>query len=538
MKEWVFQPRCSYVQRRSFSPGEENKIVSAAVKYPSFYSLVDTGRASYIYCTSTNFATKWYRWFMDAITLKVGDEVYGFRVKSVQTLSEYDAVSVRLLHIDTMMDVLHIIADDPENLFAFIFRTPPKDDTGVAHIVEHAVLAGSQRFPVKEPFVHLLKGSMNTFLNAFTFPDKTAYPASSLVEKDFYNLMSVYGDAVFHPLMRKETFFQEAYHYEFVDPGDTKKGLRLVGVVYNEMKGAYADHDSIVGRISYQSLFPNTVYGLDSGGDPTSIPDLAYENFLDFQRQYYHPSNCRMFLYGNIPTEKHLRFLQNQYLHTFSQANVQSEIEEQMRWNAPKTVKKSFPIQKEDQIEHKTSVVLNWLTVSISEHLQVHTLQILSEILIGNAGSPLRKALVESGLGEDISPASGLETELKEVVFSIGLRGTEVDHVGAIEELVLRTLTKLRKDGIDEKTLQAAIHKVEFRNREITGGGAPYGLRVMRRAIRGWLHGLAPEDTLRTVNWMDQLKEICSNDSKYLPNCIQKFFPKSPQNHSSRISRS
>ncbi len=425
---------------------------------------------------------------------------YGnFEFKYIKELPEYRSKGIRLIHKKTGADIFHLYNEDRENLFSFSFKTPPRDDTGVAHIVEHSVLAGSRRFRIKEPFLAMLNRSMNTFLNAMTFPDKTVYPASSTVEKDFFNLMLVYGDAVFFPLLRKETFMHEAYHYAI------NGGLKISGVVFNEMKGAYSDPDSIVESWTYRSLLKDTAYRYESGGYPPAIPDLTYEDFLDFHRRYYHPSNCRIFLYGNIPTEKHLDFLEKEFLSHFSAINVSAELGEQKRWNKPVRIEKTYPIAKGSDPSGKTTVLLNWLTVPVSEPVKLLSMEILSEILIGNAGSPLRKRLVESRLGEDLSPVSGLESELRDVIFSVGLRGTERERAPQIERLVMDTLKELAETGIPEKDKVAAIHRVEFRNREIRGGGAPFALRLMRRSLRGWLHDYDPELTLEFKNHMDKL---------------------------------
>ncbi len=448
------------------------------------------------------------------VNLKVGDKLYGFEVLSIRSVNDYRSIGIRLRHTKTGADIYHLFNDDRENLFAFAFKTPPGDSTGVAHIVEHSVLSGSRRFPVKEPFVVLLNSSMNTYLNAMTFPDKTVYPASSLVEKDFYNLMLVYGDAVFFPLMRKETFMQEAYHIEFenfsskgISNNEGDKGrAKFVGVVFNEMKGAYSDPESIVEDASYRSLFPDTPYGFDSGGEPWSIPDLTYEDFLDFHRRYYHPSNSRIFLYGNIPTEKHLEFLNREFLSKFERLDINVDIPLQKRWNNPVIVEKTYPLREGSNTSGKSTILLNWATVPVTDPYKLVVMEVVSELLIGNAGSPLRKRLVESGLGEDLAPGTGLTTELKQSVFSVGLRGTDREKREAIENLVFETLNELITDGIDRELIDAAIHRVEFRNREIRGNGNPFALKLMRKALRGWLHNREPEETLVFNEYIERLK--------------------------------
>ncbi|MFH0813644.1 MAG: insulinase family protein, partial [Pseudomonadota bacterium] len=368
------------------------------------------------------------------------------------------------------------------------------------------------------------KGSMNTFLNAMTFPDKTVYPASSMLEKDFYNLMLVYGDAVFSPLLREEVFKQEGWHVECNKMEDVSSGLKLVGVVYNEMKGKYASPESLVADWSFRYLFPATPYQFDSGGSPDHIPDLTYEAFLNFHKKYYHPSNCKIFLYGNIPTEKHLAFLQENFLSEFSQQVITSEIPDQPRWPVPRRFEITYPVKEEASLRNKSTITVNWLTAPVTDSFTVVSLEVLSEILVGNAGSPLRKALIESKLGEDIAPATGLETELKEVVFTVGLRGTDPQCLEKVERVVFDTLAKIQEEGIKEDLLQAAIHQVKFRNREIKGGGGPYGLKLMRKVLGGWLHDRAPEATLEFNRWIRAFEERMDAEKEFLPNLIKQYF--------------
>jgi Zn-dependent M16 (insulinase) family peptidase len=460
--------------------------------------------------------------------LDEGKIYYGFQVISQKELPEYRSTGIRLIHCETGAEVYHLYNKDQENLFSFTFRTPPYDNTGLPHILEHSVLAGSRRFPIKDPFVTLLKGSMQTFLNAFTFPDKTVYPASSMNEKDLFNLMLVYGDAVFSPLLKQELFKQEGHHLEFKTIDDATSGLKIVGVVYNEMQGKYSSPEALTADWSYQSLFPGTPYGFDSGGDPVHIPELTYEAFVNFHKQYYHPSNCKIFLYGNIPTVKHLAFLQENFLSQFSRLTIPSNIPLEPRWSSPRSLEITYPIKEGDPVNKKTNITVNWLTVPVTDPFRVIALEVLSEVLVGNAGSPLRKALVESKLGEDLSPSTGLETELKELVFTAGIRGTDPDCAGKTEALIIKTLENLRDNALDEQILQAAIQRVEFRNREIKGGMEPYALRLMRKTFRGWLHDGEPETTLEFNKWMKKLKQTIGEDKKFFTHLIEEHFVDNP----------
>ncbi len=454
---------------------------------------------------------------------KPGDVVRGFDILTVARLDEYNAVGVLAKHRGTGCEVYHVVTDDRDNLFAFAFKTLPEDDSGVAHILEHSVLCGSKDFPAKDPFLLLLKGSMNTYMNAFTFPDKTVYPASSQVEKDFYNLFRVYGDAVFFPLLRREAFMQEGHRREFGADGR----LDAVGIVYNEMKGNYSSHDSIASEWAYRSLFPGSPYSFDSGGEPGSVLGLGYDAFVAFHRKHYHPSNCRVFLYGNIPTERHLGFLEDNFLSRFSAGPEIGDIAPVERWDAPRFLERTYPAGEGETVEGSSSVTVNWLLFPVTDPLKVLAFEILSEVLLGNAGSPLEKALVESGLGEDLSPATGIETETLELTFSVGLRGTSPAKRGKIESLVFDVLRGLVEKGIEREQIEGALRRVEFRSREIKAGAA-FGMRLMRRSLRGWLHGGSPELTMNFRDRFEELKRAHAADPRFFEKLIAEYLLDNP----------
>ncbi|MFO7782140.1 MAG: insulinase family protein [Spirochaetia bacterium] len=455
---------------------------------------------------------------------------HGFRPISTTALPEYRSEGRLFVHEATGCEVYHVHNDDPENLFAFIFKTPPADSTGVAHIVEHTVLCGSQRYPLKDPFLVLMRGSMNTFLNAMTFPDKTVYPASSPVEADLFNIMKVYGDAVFFPLLKPEMFAQEGHRLQFDEEGS----LERTGIVYNEMKGNYSSHDSIAGEWSMRSLLPDTPYGYDSGGDPAEIPNLTYEQFRDFHRRYYHPSNARIFLYGNIDSERYLSFIEDEFLSAFSYtANAgaaappapEVTIPFQPRWSEPARLTRTYPVDAEDE-ESRSSVTLNWLLPPVTDSFQTLAIEVLTEILLGHSGSPLYRVISESPLGEDLSAPTGIETELLEMGFSVGMRGTEAERAEEIEELILGELRRLTREGIDPDLVTAALRAVEFRNREIKGG--PFGLRLMRKALRGWLHGEIPEQTLEFTRWFEDLRRAVDTQPRFFEKLIEEHLLGNP----------
>jgi Zn-dependent M16 (insulinase) family peptidase len=449
-------------------------------------------------------------------TLHTGDKLHGFTLTGIEEQSEYRGKGYRLRHDVTGLDLYHLHCEDSENLFAFTFKTAPTDNTGLPHIMEHSVLSGSRRYPVKDPFLALMRGSMNTFLNAMTYPDKTVYPVASPVRQDYFNLMSVYGDAVFFPTLSEDVFRQEGFRIEKDDEGN----YRPTGIVFNEMKGAYSNHDSIVGEWSYRSLFPDTAYSHDSGGEPTSMVRLTYDDFREFHKKAYHPSNCRVFLYGDIETGDQLEFLQTNFLSGFTRGEETPAIPDQPRWQEPRRFSFTSPVDDEGEEESKSSIVLSWIVGDITDPDEVLALEVLSEILLGHVGSPLFKAVVDSEIGEDLSPVSGLETDLKELIFALGVRGSDPSRVDDFERFADDTLRRFVEDGLPAEAVEGALKRVEFREREIKGG-YPFGLRLMGKALRGWLHGEAPGGTLGFTAPMERLKERAAADSRFFEELIR-----------------
>ncbi len=426
----------------------------------------------------------------------------GFRLLTEGDLPDYRGTARHLRHEATGCEVLHVACSDPECLFAFSFLTPPEDDSGASHILEHSVLSGSRRYPLREPFTMLMKGSVQTFLNAFTYPDRTVYPAASCNPRDFLNLLDVYGDAVFFPLLREETFRQEGWRLEGVREGN----LRLSGVVYNEMKGATASADSVAGDWSYRSLFPDSAYGRESGGEPRAIPSLTLERLRAYHHRWYHPSNCRIFLYGDIPVDACLELIGTRFLSAFAAASIDARIPPAERWREPRRLEKTYAIPPGAPAERRSTALVSWRGPSVADQDDVLALEVLAEVLVGTPGSPLWKALIDSGLGEDLSPVSGLETELAEVVFTVGLRGTEPDRAEAMERVIFGTLDELASRGLTERLVESTINRIEFRNREIRGNGGPYSLRLLRRLLRGWSHGADPIASLDFTSAMRRLR--------------------------------
>jgi Zn-dependent M16 (insulinase) family peptidase len=437
-----------------------------------------------------------------------------FEVIGSNDLSEYRSKGTHYRHIKSGCEIYHVENDDPENLFCFAFPTPPEDSTGVAHIMEHTVLCGSERFDIKDPFITLYRGSMNSYLNAGTGSDDTIFPAASLVEKDFFNLMMIYGDSVFFPLLKKEAFEQEGHHLEFDDMGK----LNRVGIVYNEMRGDYASFDSIVSESSYTSLYTEGPLQYDAGGDPEHIPELSYEQFKDFHKSYYHPVNCRIFLYGNIPAEKTLDFLDENFLNRFDKKEIIIDFPLQKRWDKP--IRKIVPGPSSEE-ETGCTHSINWLLEPVHKLKELTALRVLSAILLGHSGAPLQLAIEQSSLGDDLSPVSGLDLALYESLFSVGVRGAEQDKAEEFEELVFSTLKDIVKNGLSRELIEGTFRRQEFREREIRGG-IPFGYRLMHKSIRGWLHGLKPADTMHFEDPINEIRKEALKEG-FFENMIEKY---------------
>jgi len=431
-----------------------------------------------------------------------GDECYGFVLESVDVLDDYHGYGYQYRHRITGMSVYHIANNDKENFFSFIFKTPPQDDCGTAHIIEHSVLAGSKRYPLKDPFMSLLKGSAQTFMNAMTYPDYTAYPAASPLTKDFQNLFKVYADAVFNPLLRENTFRQEGIR-TVVNPDET---LKFDGVVFNEMLGELSDHDSIVSRASIRALYSDTPYFYESGGDPEHIISLNYNKFLGYYSTYYHPSNCRLFLYGNQSVLEQLEFLDEVYLSDYSQKMSCGASPIATGWKKSKEITAFAPTLEDTADKRNASVTINWATTLIEDPLEVITLTVLTDILLGNPGAPLYKAIIDSKLSKDISQVSGMDTSFRQMPFTVGFKGINPDNSDKARELVFDTLNLIVKEGIDPSLVENAVKTQEFALQEISGS-SPMGLRAMGRIVRGWLQDNPPHISLRIKNALESLKE-------------------------------
>ncbi|WP_310604667.1 insulinase family protein [Anaerosporobacter sp.] len=408
-----------------------------------------------------------------------------YEITTSQSVEELKTLGIILKHKKSGARIVVMSNDDDNKVFCVGFKTPPLDSTGAAHIVEHTVLCGSKNFPVKDPFIELEKGSLNTFLNAITYPDKTIYPIASCNDKDFHNLMHVYMDAVFYPNIynKKQIFEQEGWHYELENKEDE---LKINGIVYNEMKGAFSSPEQVLFRLIKKSLFPDTAYGTESGGDPDNIPDLSYEEFLDFHKKYYHPVNSYIYLYGDMDIEEKLNWLDNEYLAHFEQINVDSHIETQKPFAKPIEVVTKYSISAEESEENNTYVSYNTVAGSSTDAKLVMAMKVLDYVLLSAPGAPLKQAILDANIGQDI--LSEYDDSVMQPMFSIIAKNANESDKDKFLAVIQETLKTIVADGIDEKALRAAINFYEFKYREADFGQFPKGLMYGIQVLGSWLY--------------------------------------------------
>ncbi|MDR3077841.1 MAG: insulinase family protein, partial [Planctomycetota bacterium] len=386
-----------------------------------------------------------------------GETVSGFVLERRAGLAEMGLDALQFRHARSGARLLHLAADDPENLFAVAFRTPPPDDTGLPHILEHSVLCGSRRYPVKDPFVELLKTSLATFLNAFTYPDRTIYPCASLNHRDFHNLMRVYCDAAFFPLLSEDHFLQEGRHLEF--PPEGRPFLK--GVVYNEMRGVYSDPEGLLDRHLQRLLFASNAYGRDYGGDPRRIPDLTYQRYLDFHRSLYHPANAWIFVYGDADIRETLGILDREFLGGFSALDPDTAIVPLERWLQPRQAAFGYPLDADDSPRGRTDIAVAFAANDRRDSLAGMALKVVDGYLLDNAASPLRKALIDSRLGEELG-GSGYADHQRDTFFTVVLKGSESDRAEAVERLILEVLRRECEAGFDRGKVASALRQFEL----------------------------------------------------------------------------
>ena len=455
--------------------------------------------------------------------LEAIEKLSAYRVVEHKTIEEMQSEGIVLEHKKTKARLFLVSNDDENKVFCIGFRTPPDNDCGLPHILEHSVLCGSDKFPLKDPFVELVKGSLNTFLNAMTYPDKTVYPVASCNDKDFQNLMDVYMDAVLHPNIYKEEkiFRQEGWHYEL-----ESKDAPLIynGVVYNEMKGAYSSPESLLDSVTQKTLFPDTCYGKDSGGDPVHIPELSYEKFLDFHRTYYHPSNSYIYLYGDMDMAEKLTWLDEEYLSHYEERPVDSRIREQKAFEKPVEREFSYSITDGESGEDATYLSVNTVVGDDLDPKLYVAFQILEHTLLDAPGAPLKQALIDAGIGKDI--LGGYESGILQPFFSVIAKDANKEQKGEFLAIVKGTLRKLADQGINRKSLLAGMNYFEFKYREADYGSAPKGLMYGLQCLDSWLYDGDPMTHLCYQETFDFLKKEVENG--YFEQLIKDYLLDNP----------
>lgn len=449
--------------------------------------------------------------------MKINDVVHGFRLLKTDYVKEAASDTFEFVHVKSGARLLYLKNKDDNKVFSIAFRTPPEDDTGVAHIIEHSTLCGSRKFPLKEPFVELVKGSLNTFLNAMTYPDKTVYPVASCNDKDFHNLMNVYLDAVFYPVMldNPEILMQEGWHYEIENEAEP---LKYSGVVYNEMKGALSSPDDLLANEVMRALYPDTTYYHESGGNPAAIPELTYEQFKEFHRKYYSPANSFIYLYGDMDIESKLKFINEEYLSHFDKVEVDSVINKQKKFSKLKRVMADYPIGEEEKTEDKTFLSYSVVTDDSDDMETLMAMAVLEEALIKNQAGALRKALMDAEIGKDVS--STYELDILQPFFSVDINGSNPQQADRFLEVLRDCLTRLVKEGVDRELLEGILNQQEFRLRESDFGSAPKGLIYNLTILRNWLYDKDPLTMLRYESVLKSLRQKLATG--YYEDLIQK----------------
>ncbi|NGX55747.1 MAG: hypothetical protein KR126chlam2_01389, partial [Chlamydiae bacterium] len=455
----------------------------------------------------------------------INNPIKNFIIDRVSELPEIQCRMIELTHQPTGAEIISIEADDDENLFSLSFRTYPENSRGVAHILEHTVLCGSEKFPVKDPFFGMIRRSLNTFMNALTGADFTCYPASSQVVKDFYNLLDVYLDAVFKPRLLRTSFLQEGHRLEFAEPEDPSSELTFKGVVFNEMKGALATGEARLSEALLHALFPDITYGVNSGGEPKVIPELTYEELKAFHSKYYHPSRCLFFFYGNFPLKKHLEFLEENAFKGVEKVAPLPLVPKQPRFSQRVDQSLSYSITPEEGSEEKTLVGMAWLTCSTLEQEELLALSVLDLALMGTDASPLKMALLKSNLCKQAD--AFLEGEISEVPFFLVCKGCDKENAEALEKVVRDTLEHYAEKGVPAHLVEGAIHQLEFSRTEITGGSSPYGLALFMHSALLKQHGGKPEDGMLIHTLFKHLRDRVK-DHHYLATLIRKHLLDNP----------
>lgn len=454
--------------------------------------------------------------------LEPGKKYKNYTVKRVTIIPELQASLVEIEHEPTGARIMHIVNEDKENAFCISFQTTPTSSNGVAHILEHTVLCGSEKFPIRDPFFSMTRRSLNTYMNAWTGDDFTCYPVATQVDKDFYNLLDVYLDAVFHPKLHELSFKQEGHRLEFSEAEDASTPLEFKGIVYNEMKGAMASAGARLMERLKQLIYPDITYGVNSGGTPAEILTLTHKELCDFHKTYYHPSRGLFYFYGDIPTEKHLDYLEESLLSKYTKLPALPPIPNQKRFDTPIKVRDTYPADHRETPEENSYVTVGWLTCHVLDQEDLLALCLIDSCLMDTDASPLKRALMDSKLCKQVSMT--IDPDNAEVPLWVTFRGCNEKDTDALEQLLLDNLAKLAQKGIEAKEVDSALHQLEIHRSEITGDGFPFGLTLFTRAALLKQHGAPPENSLMIHTLFDKVREKILSQPRYLEELIEKYF--------------
>ncbi len=462
---------------------------------------------------------------MTTIFAKAGERYGAFTLVKKELIDELKVELYEVVHEPTGAHIVHLANDDKENVFCLSFRTWPKSSNGAPHVLEHTALCGSKRFPVKDPFFSMHRRSLNTFMNAFTGPDFTCYPAASQIEQDFYNILDVYLDAVFHPQLKKNSFLQEGVRLEFAQPDDPSSELTFQGVVYNEMKGTFASPMTRFWNALLPKLFQTLPYTHNSGGAPAHIPELTYEELINFHETFYHPGNCLFYFYGNLPLKKHLDFIEERALKSVKKTDPLPSLPSEKRLKSPLSFKERYPIAEKGDLKNKAFVATAFLTAPIFNQDDVLALSLIDSILMDTDASLLKKTLLSSNFCT--SAEAFLDTEMSEVPYVLLCRGCSEENAPKLQQLIKSRLSEIASEKIPEELIQASLHQLEFARTEIVSNHMPYGLTLFMRSALSWQHGCRMEDALKIHSLFDKLR-LKLKEERFLPSLIEKYLLHNP----------
>ncbi|XP_033838802.2 presequence protease, mitochondrial [Periophthalmus magnuspinnatus] len=457
-----------------------------------------------------------------ALQYTPGQNIHGFTIKEVVSVPDLFLTAVKLTHDQTGAHYLHAARDDSNNLFSVQFRTTPMDSTGVPHILEHTVLCGSQRFPVRDPFFKMLNRSLSTFMNAFTASDYTMYPFSTQNSKDFKNLLSVYLDAVFFPCLREQDFWQEGWRLENEDPSNPKSPLVFKGVVFNEMKGAFSDNERLYAQYLQNKLFPDHTYSVVSGGEPLCIPDLTWNQLKQFHATHYHPSNARFFTYGDLPLEQHLQQIHQEALSKFERIDPKTEVPPQPHWPYPREAHVSCgPDALAPDQTRQNTLCVSFLLPEITDCFEGFTLSLLSSLMVSGPNSPFYKALIEPKIGTDFSSVVGYDGSTREASFSVGLQGMSEQDMERVKHIINQTIDHIIQVGFEEERIEALLHKIEI---QMKHQSTNFGLALASYIASSWNHDGDPVELLQISDSVNRFKQALKDNPRYLQEKVQEYF--------------